>query len=169
MKINMLLILATTVGTLGVAGLVVAKQTNKTPGDPLMSHQPKTGEVDGNPNSEGFAKNDSGATWGLHEPLKNCVPCHGDQSKQAFKDQPSLIASVPGLCYVCHKDYVALDGWVHGPVSTGKCLLCHKPHKTDNKSLLSKPIPELCYQCHEAKTLQSVANHSDESMYYQEA
>ena len=70
-KINMLLILATTVGTLGVAWIAVVKQTSKTLGDHLMSHQPKTREVDGDPNSEGLAKNDSGATWGLHEPLKN--------------------------------------------------------------------------------------------------
>ena len=163
MKINMLLILATIVGILGVAGLTVAKQTYKTLNDHLMSNQPKAGEAEGNPNSEGLAKDESGATWGFHEPFKNCVPCHGDKSKQASSDQPNLIASVPKLCYGCHKEYISLDGWVHGPVATSKCLLCHEPHKTDNNSLLSKPIPELCYQCHEIRMLQSVANHSDKS------
>jgi predicted CXXCH cytochrome family protein len=52
---------------------------------------------------------------------------------------------------------------VHGPVAAGECLLCHSPHKTNNESLLNKPIPELCYNCHEPKALQLVANHSDES------
>ncbi len=163
MKINMLFILATTASTLGVAGIAFAKQTNKTLGEHLMPNQSKTGEVDGEPNSKGLAKNDSGATWGLHEPFNNCVPCHGDQSEQASTNQANLVALVPKLCYGCHKDYITLDGWVHGPVATGECLLCHEPHKTDNKSLLSKPIPELCHQCHESKTLQPVANHSDES------
>jgi len=36
-------------------------------------------------------------------------------------------------------------------------------HKTRNESLLNKPIPELCYHCHEAQTLELVANHSEES------
>jgi predicted CXXCH cytochrome family protein len=130
MKINMILILVTTVGTLCVAGI---------------------------------AKVDSGATWGLHEPLKDCFPCHGNQSEQASTDQPNLVAPVPKLCYGCHKEYISLEGWVHGPVATGNCLLCHEPHTTDNKSLLSKPTPELCYQCHEVGSLKSVANHSDES------
>ncbi|MHC4436213.1 MAG: cytochrome c3 family protein, partial [Planctomycetota bacterium] len=55
------------------------------------------------------------------------------------------------------------DGWVHGPVATGTCLLCHESHKTENKSLLRKPVPELCYQCHSTDSLKSVANHSDKS------
>ena len=148
MKINLILILATTVGALGVAGIVVAEQTNKAPGVA---------------NSKGLAVDDSGGTWGLHEPFKDCVPCHGDKAEQASPDKPYLVASVPKLCYECHKDYVSLAGWVHGPVSIGECLLCHEPHKTDKKSLLRKPVPELCYQCHETRTLKSVANHSDKS------
>ena len=111
----------------------------------------------------GNAGNDSGATWGLHEPLKNCVSCHGDQSEQASAEKPNLIAPVPKLCYGCHKEYLSPDGWVHGPVATGKCLLCHEPHEADNKSLLSKPVPELCYQCHSTDSLKSIANHSDKS------
>jgi predicted CXXCH cytochrome family protein len=130
MKINMLLILLTTVNILCVAG---------------------------------NAGNDSGETWGLHEPLKNCVSCHGDRSEQASAEKPNLIAPVPKLCYGCHKEYLSPDGWVHGPVATGKCLLCHEPHEADNKSLLSKPVPELCYQCHGTESMKSIANHSDKS------
>ncbi|MHC4322796.1 MAG: cytochrome c3 family protein [Planctomycetota bacterium] len=160
MKINMLLMLATTVGTLGI---VAAKQTKTTSGDHLMPHQPKNGQVDVAPISKGLTGNGSGATWGLHEPFKDCVPCHGDQSEKATPDKPHLVSSVPKLCYECHKDYISLAGWVHGPVSIGECLFCHEPHNTDKKSLLKKPVPELCYQCHEAGMLESVANHSDES------
>jgi predicted CXXCH cytochrome family protein len=163
MKINTLLVLATAAGALGVAGASVSKLTDEIPADHLMSHQPETGEVSRDPNSERFAANDPGATWGLHEPLKDCVSCHGDKSEQAFPDEPHLIAPVPQLCHGCHEEYVGMDGWVHGPVATGECLLCHEAHKADSKSLLSKPVPELCYRCHETKTLQLVSNHSDQS------
>lgn len=107
--------------------------------------------------------NHSGTTWSLHEPLKNCIPCHGNQPEQNSTDKPHLVDSVPELCYSCHKDLTVKGEWLHGPVATGECLLCHEPHKADNKSLLRKPIPELCYQCHETSALQLVANHTDKS------
>jgi predicted CXXCH cytochrome family protein len=107
--------------------------------------------------------NDSGAARGSHELHKNCVQCHGDQPEQTSKNLPNLVASVPKLCYGCHKEYLPLDGWVHGPVATGDCLFCHDPHERKNKSMLSKPIPELCRQCHEAGMLQFVDNHSKKS------
>lgn len=56
-----------------------------------------------------------------------------------------------------------MGGWVHGPVATGNCMLCHESHETKNQSLLNEPIPELCYRCHETKTLQLVPGHSDKS------
>ncbi|UCG59002.1 MAG: hypothetical protein JSU70_05735, partial [Phycisphaerales bacterium] len=141
----------------------VAKETNKTPADDPMSHPLETGQVDRDQSSEALATNDSGVTWGRHEPLKSCVPCHGDQSEHMLPETLHLVAPVPQLCYVCHEDYGALEGWVHGPVATGDCMLCHESHKANNKSLLRKPIPDLCHQCHETKTLHLVANHSDES------
>lgn len=106
---------------------------------------------------------DPAATWGLHEPLKDCVACHGQQPKQSSPETSDLVAAVPKLCLTCHEGHRSLDGWEHGPVATGDCLICHGPHNTKNESLLRKPIPELCYHCHEARTLESVANHSDKS------
>jgi predicted CXXCH cytochrome family protein len=130
MKIDVLLILLTTVVILGVVGI---------------------------------AKNDSGVTRSIHTLHKNCILCHGGRPEKTSKDQPSLVAPLPKLCYGCHKEYLPLDGWVHGPVATGKCLLCHDPHERNNESMLSKPIPELCLQCHEAGMLQSVDNHLKKS------
>ena len=106
----------------------------------------------------------SGLTWGLHEGLKNCIPCHNSQPERGSSENASLIKPVPELCYVCHKDIGTKDQWWHGPAGTGECLLlCHEPHKTDNKSLLKKPVPELCYQCHEIKLVQAIDGHSDKS------
>jgi len=75
----------------------------------------------------------------------------------------NLVDKVPGLCYRCHDSYVKQGGWVHGPAASGECLLCHNPHKTNNKSLLRTPMPKLCTNCHEPKSLKLVANHSDQS------
>lgn len=104
---------------------------------------------------------DSEAIWGLHEPIKNCTTCHSKDSPQA--EEPYLIDPMPKLCYRCHEEYISLEGWVHGPVAMGDCLLCHEAHTTSNKSLLRKPIPDLCRQCHDIKMLSLIANHTDKS------
>jgi predicted CXXCH cytochrome family protein len=70
---------------------------------------------------------------------------------------------VPQLCYTCHQEYSALEAWVHGPVATGNCLLCHEPHKTQNEFLLRKPVPGLCYQCHEEQAIRLIKKHAEES------
>ena len=111
----------------------------------------------------GIAGNDSDAVRDINELHKNCIQCHGAQWEQASRKNPSLVALVPELCYGCHKEHLPQDGWVHGPVATGKCLLCHDPHKTDSKSMLINSIPELCRQCHVAGSLESVVNHSKKS------
>ncbi|MBL7186164.1 MAG: hypothetical protein ISS70_07540 [Phycisphaerae bacterium] len=148
MRINVLF-LATTVGVLGLAQIAAGEQADETAAGRL--------------GSMGGPTDDPGAAWGLHEPLKDCVGCHGDQPQQSSPDKSDLVAAVPKLCYTCHEEYTSLDAWEHGPVATGDCLVCHEPHKTKNESLLTKPMPELCYHCHEAQTLELVANHSEES------
>lgn len=97
--------------------------------------------------------------WTLHEPLNDCVRCHGDQQQKNFSREVKLVAPVPDLCYQCHTGPTQLAGWVHGPVVTGDCLLCHEPHRTVTRYLLRKPIPELCYQCHDPRSVRAVANH----------
>ena len=82
---------------------------------------------------------DPAATWGLHEPLKDCVACHGQQPKQSSPETSDVVAAVPKLCLTCHEGHRSLDGWEHGPVATGDCLICHDPHNTKNESLLRKP------------------------------
>jgi predicted CXXCH cytochrome family protein len=50
------------------------------------------------------------------------------------------------------------NGWVHGPVAAGQCVLCHEPHRSRYPFLLKKDVPELCMQCHQS--LDSVENHA---------
>jgi predicted CXXCH cytochrome family protein len=101
--------------------------------------------------------------WRTHEPVKNCTVCHGEQRRAGSARKVQLVAEVPQLCYNCHKEYSALAAWVHGPVATGNCLLCHEPHKAKNESLLRKPVPELCFQCHEEQAIRQIKNHAEAS------
>lgn len=103
------------------------------------------------------------ADWGLHTEFKDCVSCHVDKPDPDSTDKPEMVAPVPQLCYTCHEERAAIDGWKHGPVATGECLLCHQPHQAGHKPLLKKAIPELCYHCHETKTLALVTDHSKQS------
>jgi predicted CXXCH cytochrome family protein len=150
---NKLLILLTIQVSICLIQISVAQQKDK------IILNSVSAEKNNNVNSV----NDSGITWSLHEPLKNCIQCHGDQLEQNSTSKPHLVNSVPDLCYSCHKDLTVKGEWLHGPVATGECLVCHEPHKADNRSLLKKPIPELCYKCHETSTLRLVANHTDKS------
>ncbi|OHB65417.1 MAG: hypothetical protein A2Y77_08810 [Planctomycetes bacterium RBG_13_62_9] len=102
-------------------------------------------------------------SWHVHEPLKDCTQCHGRQPRRGFSSKVQLVAEVPQLCYGCHAQYVALQGWVHGPVAAGDCLACHEPHKTRTESLLAKPVPELCYRCHEVQAIRTIERHAEES------
>lgn len=106
---------------------------------------------------------DPAADWGLHEPLKSCIDCHGDKLDVNSSDKPALVAPVPQLCYSCHKEYAATDDWKHGPVATGECLVCHERHQAEHKPLLIESVPELCYHCHEPKLLTTVAHHTEKA------
>lgn len=106
---------------------------------------------------------DPDGNWGLHKPLKGCFPCHGNRPKPDSIVKPNMIASVPQLCYTCHKEHTNADGWKHGPVATGECLLCHQTHHAGHKPLLSKAVPQLCHHCHEQKLLGLIANHAEKS------
>jgi len=114
------------------------------------------------PNADGTARRPTGG-WYVHEPLQNCTECHGDRRRRSFSRQVQLVAEVPQLCYRCHDQVVAGEGWVHGPVATGDCLLCHEPHKTKNPFLLTKLAPSLCYECHEPEVVHLVERHAEES------
>jgi len=102
-------------------------------------------------------------SWLIHEPVKDCTRCHGNRQQRGFSPKVQLVAEVPQLCYQCHKEYSTLEGWVHGPVATGDCLLCHEPHKTKTESLLRKPVPELCHRCHEPQAVRAIRNHAEPS------
>jgi len=124
---------------------------------PIGGETAEGGPID--PNSEN-ARRRSEAIWYVHEPYENCDrQCHGNRQQRTFSREVRLTDRIPGLCYDCHDSLVptSLDGWVHGPVAAGECLLCHEPHKTNNPHLLKRPIPQLCAGCHKEMAVEESA------------
>ena len=78
---------------------------------------------------------------------RSCLPCH---SGPGYLTPPDKTA-----CGACHKPYfqVQTDEWQHGPVAAGQCGFCHQPHTSPYRHLLTKPVPDLCFQCHDRHTL----------------
>jgi predicted CXXCH cytochrome family protein len=103
------------------------------------------------------------SNWHLHEPIKDCTTCHGNQPRRGTSRKVQLVAQVPQLCYRCHDDSSASAGWVHGPVATGDCLLCHEPHRTRTEALLRKAAPDLCFLCHEPQAILAIQGHAEPS------
>ena len=98
-------------------------------------------------------------TWYVHEPVRQCTRCHGDQIERQFSRQVGLVAAVPQLCYECHQEISAHRRWVHEPVAEGDCLWCHEPHRSLNEHLLLEPAPNLCYQCHDSGAIEEIDYH----------
>ncbi|MCF7975895.1 MAG: hypothetical protein K9N55_18910 [Phycisphaerae bacterium] len=101
-------------------------------------------------------------SWGSHESIKECISCHVNAlDADATPEQAGLKSPVPQLCTTCHTALSNLKGWVHGPVATGECLICHAPHQTTEGYLLRKDPPQLCHQCHETASLDLISRHKD--------
>ncbi len=74
-----------------------------------------------------------------------CTDCHnphGGTGPAALRE-----VSVNDNCFTCHADKRGPFLWEHPPAAED-CALCHKPHGSVNKSLLTSRSPALCQQCH---------------------
>jgi len=83
-----------------------------------------------------------------HQPVGqgNCGACH---NPHASKTKGLLIADSPAeLCAECHDSVTEDLKNIHGPVAAGACMQCHAPHASDHAKLLSKPLRQLCLDCH---------------------
>ncbi|MEZ4652406.1 MAG: cytochrome c3 family protein [Candidatus Eisenbacteria bacterium] len=41
--------------------------------------------------------------------------------------------------------------WHIPPAEEGECLTCHQPHQSEEASLLTEGIPDLCASCHDVE------------------
>ena len=73
----------------------------------------------------------------------DCHNPHGTTSHGQIKAD-----NVNQLCYKCHQDKRGPFMFEHPPVEEN-CATCHVPHGSNHASLLEKPTPLLCKDCHE--------------------
>ena len=95
---------------------------------------------------------------GEHGPYaaKLCSACHNSKATNA------LVVPAEQLCVRCH-DFGAMKEYVHGPLASGGCLVCHDPHRSANRFLLVSASDGFCLKCHDRAGLSAVAGHGGES------
>lgn len=101
------------------------------------------------------------STHSFHPPYrdKQCSSCHGVQRQGDWlQGIPELRAPVEQLCGRCHQR--PQQEFVHGPVATLSCYLCHEHHSSPNPHLLKAADPStLCARCHTGPTFTTREQH----------
>jgi predicted CXXCH cytochrome family protein len=80
----------------------------------------------------------------IHKPLAagDCQDCHSAAGP--------LAKPVAETCFKCHTKFDELYKFQHGAAKLGECAVCHDPHSSNNKSLLTAAkINDLCFTCHQ--------------------
>jgi predicted CXXCH cytochrome family protein len=81
-----------------------------------------------------------------------CGACHEAQATNA------LVAPRDQICFRCHE--IALDRkYVHGPIASGGCLVCHDPHGSGNRALLVSASDRFCFHCHDRDLVHRIDGH----------
>ena len=95
--------------------------------------------------------------WVFHEPYRKhrCSGCHVQEASYQIK----VLADTCRKCHSSHYELQA-DDWAHGPVALGQCALCHVPHRSKHTGLLTKKMPEVCFDCHDPAQTQEGPHHS---------
>lgn len=115
----------------------------------------------------------------VHKPVKKgeCAECHEVHSSD---NKNLVVANSPELCYSCHEEFekdrpVAMS--VHNPSFENEesCSLCHTPHASTQKRLLTDKSKQLCLNCHneeiefEDRIIANIEKQLDESSHLHKA
>jgi len=83
---------------------------------------------------------------------KMCNACHEGGATNA------LVAPIDELCFRCHA--ITLDKkFIHGPLASGGCLVCHDPHSSQHPHLLVSESGGFCLGCHDRETVAKIEAH----------
>jgi len=106
-------------------------------------------------------KNPASLKGKVHPPsIRDCLKCHDPHKADnpALLIKPTSGDQTQNLCLTCHDVgvHVSPGGSRHAALDSG-CDTCHIIHKTGDRNArefayhLSKPIPQLCLDCHDPK------------------
>jgi predicted CXXCH cytochrome family protein len=96
-------------------------------------YKPRKGEV---------TASDSEKQATQHGPYvaKLCEACHN-------RGNNTLVRPIEQLCANCH-DIQLNKKWIHGPLASGGCRVCHLPHTSPYRFLLVSDSRDFCFHCH---------------------
>jgi predicted CXXCH cytochrome family protein len=94
------------------------------------------------------AATDLAAAVSTHKPFgeRSCASCHDPGASNR------LVREGNELCFGCHRGILTGKRVTHVP-ALAECLLCHRPHRSENVRLLQQPLPELCLMCHDRQEM----------------
>ncbi|MBI5739745.1 MAG: hypothetical protein HZA16_03400 [Nitrospirae bacterium] len=84
---------------------------------------------------------------------KMCNGCH-------IQGTNRFVASIEELCVRCH-EFRMDKQWIHGPLASGGCRVCHDPHSSRQRYLLVSKSEEFCLHCHDEKAIARNEAHKD--------
>lgn len=83
---------------------------------------------------------------------KQCEGCH-------LRGSNRLLVPIEQLCYKCH--VIDLEKkYIHGPLSSGGCKICHHPHSSRYPYLLVAEAKDFCFYCHSREDVAKNEVHS---------
>jgi len=85
---------------------------------------------------------------------KLCGACHEAAAMNA------LVVPKEELCFRCH-ELSQHAQYIHGPLASGGCLVCHNPHSSPYGSLLVSESDSFCFRCHDRAVIERIEGHGD--------
>jgi predicted CXXCH cytochrome family protein len=82
-----------------------------------------------------------------------CNGCHNPQTN-------ALVAPAHELCFRCHELNLNRR-YVHGPIASGGCLVCHDPHASRYRYLLVSDSDSFCFHCHDRQSIEQDPAHKE--------
>ncbi len=97
----------------------------------------------------------AGSRYKEHGPYaaRECQSCH-------MRATNALIMPIEDLCFKCHSIDVRKK-YIHGPLASGGCKICHQAHGSAYPYLLVSEPKEFCIYCHDRKAIARGGGHKD--------
>ena len=118
---------------------------------------------------------DAGQCYLCHELSTTAALKTRDQTKKPAPEAKRFDRALPGrllspvneLCIECHtskstQSAFSKDLWIHGPVSSGMCIICHSPHATQHPYMLRQGNSnQMCAMCHKEGFISNTEAHRE--------